>query len=76
MPNIRDAHRHAMKMIGLALQHIPTHHAHVCACGTTLECSRADCAVSDPYECPNCERDRMDEFIDQLEADRADSRNR
>ncbi len=44
-----------------------THHSHLCECGTTLECSRADCAVLNPFVCPTCEFQMRDEFFQQAE---------
>lgn len=68
MPKLRDYQD--IRTPALILQQIPSDHAHLCACGTTLECSRADCAVSDPYECPSCERDRQDEYFTRQEQER------
>ncbi len=44
-----------------------THHEHVCECGSTLVCARADCAVTEPFVCPTCEFKQKDEFFQQLE---------
>jgi len=44
-----------------------THHEHVCECGSTLACARADCAVAEPFLCPSCEFDMRDEYFQQLE---------
>ena len=36
-------------------------HRHVCDCGDWLVCAEADqCAVPEPYECPNCVQRQLD----------------
>jgi len=44
-----------------------THHEHVCECGSTLACARADCTVDTPFVCPTCEWLARDEYFQSLE---------
>ncbi len=40
-------------------------HKHECACGSFFVC-RADadqCAITDPYTCPNCLQDQQDDYF-------------
>ncbi len=43
-------------------------HQHECRCGNaTLVCSRADCAVTEPYQCPTCDHIERDEYWQAVE---------
>ena len=40
-------------------------HEHRCDCGTYLVCKQPhdQCAVADPYLCPSCEQQRLDDYL-------------